>query len=353
MLGGGDSSNLRVYGLRAPVPDVSCRRMLWLFVLRGFGWAGCRTLPGPPSAGSGRLPAAPGGPPRLPTARVSGSCPRLVVPRSCDDTSGYRARADAVPGRHPAHGEGGAGMTGQAFWEEPAETHLRATPIELVLPFHVIGDLGEGHPAKRTLILRGGGAAIAKYAPAGEQDLLQQARNEVAAWRLLRALDWTDLGVTTVLREIQLEGEGTVLAAVQTALAGQTQHPCPGPETFAPRDALRAAVFDVLIGNNDREGNWFGLGEADPLRLKLYDHGHSFGLHGRAVRSAFVTQHDGDVLPRPVTKALQALTDTTLNALTDYLPQVAIHDIARRRDRLLQSNTFGPDDHEQQDPREP
>jgi hypothetical protein len=213
------------------------------------------------------------------------------------------------------------------------EAQLRTATILETLPAADHDDPHSGHPAKLVLALAGGGQALAKLVPPGVADLRQQARNEVAAWQLLCLLGWGDVGVATVLRDVPVHGQGRLPAAVQTMLTGDDLELCPDPSGLHVADTRRAAVFDVLISNTDREGNWFGLGS--PQRLRLIDHGHSFGIHGTMVQSIFASLHADEQLDPSHYAALQTLTEQALARLSPLLPRVALASVCARRHKLL------------------
>jgi hypothetical protein len=213
------------------------------------------------------------------------------------------------------------------------ETRLLTATILETMPAADHDDPHSGHPAKLVLVLADGGQALAKLVPPGAADLRQQARNEVAAWRLLCLLGWGDIGVATVLRHVAVPGQGRLPAAVQTMLTGEDLGLCPDPSRLHLADTRRAATFDVLITNTDREGNWFGQGS--PQRLRLIDHGHSFGVHGTMVQSIFVSLHADEQLDPSHYAALRTLTEQGLAQLSPLLPRAALASLNARRHKLL------------------
>ena len=217
------------------------------------------------------------------------------------------------------------------------EEHLLTAPIELARDFHLKADPGGGHASKVTLLLEGGTTALAKYAPPGDLNLLTQAKQEVGAWHVLVMLGWPDLGAATVLRRIEVPGQGEVSAAILPVFSPDLWIPAPLPETLDQDQTFRAAIFDFLILNADRSGhNWLGLlADLPPHRLKLYDHGHCFGLHVPQVSSTFVAHHTGQQIPEHHREALKGLSDDRLGQLAPYLDTAAITSIGTRRDELL------------------
>lgn len=217
------------------------------------------------------------------------------------------------------------------------EQVLLSAPIEDVLAFHITADPGGGHAMKRTLILEGGITVMAKCAPAGDLNQYAQAQQEVAAWKLLRALGWQHLAAATVLRQFDDPSEGRVSAAVQVVWPEALLTKAPPVSSLDPDDTYRAAAFDFLILNCDRGGhNWFGLQDGrGGLQLKLYDHGHCFGLHGPNVSSEFVTQHAGEPLPPDISDALEALTASSLATVLEHLDESKIEGILSRRSEIV------------------
>lgn len=215
---------------------------------------------------------------------------------------------------------------------------MRTGVVEIVRGFHLSPpDPGGGHPAKFSVMLEGGQTCLAKAAPAGDLNQLQQARHEVAAWELLKLLDWQDLGATTVLRNLALPGLGVVPAALQTVWPSEMCVHAPEPTQLDDDATFRAAIFDLLIMNSDRGGhNWLGLSDGSGgLRLKLFDHGHCFGLHGNIVGSSFVVKHVGQALVEDHRHAMEALSDSNIGALSPLLAPAQLRDLAERRNHLL------------------
>ena len=223
--------------------------------------------------------------------------------------------------------------------QDAAERHLLTAPIEIVRSFIITSDPGGGHPTKRTLLLSGGQTVVAKCAPPGDLNQLQQAKHEVAAWKLLRLLGWQDLGATTVLRTFEDPVLGMVTAALQTAWPSEMFDAAPAPASLPQDQTFRAAIFDFLILNCDRGGhNWFGLKTDCAVgRLKLFDHGHCFGLHAAQVSSTFVAHHAGQDLPDDCRQALRGLTSDRLAELRGLLETDVIDGMARRCAELLTS----------------
>jgi hypothetical protein len=105
-------------------------------------------------------------------------------------------------------------------------------------------------------------------------------QNEAGAWEVAKLVGMDDLVAPTVVREVSIKGKGTV-GSLQAFVAGKDAGRSPDRDRFnGNRDLQRAAMFDFVIGNQDRHpGNW-RLREDG--RLGLIDHGLSFGETKRA-----------------------------------------------------------------------
>lgn len=234
----------------------------------------------------------------------------------------------------------GALDAGVAATLAAAEQHMLTAPIEMVRSFHLRpADPGGGHQAKYSVALSGGQVCLAKAAPPGDLNQLAQTRHEVAAWELLKALGWADLGATTVLREIDLAGVGLVPAALQTAWPSEMCVNAPDISCMPSEVTFRAAIFDYVILNSDRGGhNWLGLDDgAGAVRLKLFDHGHCFGLHGGEVSSNFVSKHMGDPLADADRTALRHARTSGLPRVIPHVAADAVEALTARMDKLLES----------------
>jgi hypothetical protein len=114
------------------------------------------------------------------------------------------------------------------------------------------------------------------------------SEREAAAWEVAKLGGADDLVAPTVVREINGK-KGSLQAFVpnaKTAYAvvakggaegfARSYGVTPGQEDRATDDLQRAAMFDYIIGNQDRhQGNW--MVSDDDGRIKLIDHGLSFG----------------------------------------------------------------------------
>jgi hypothetical protein len=105
------------------------------------------------------------------------------------------------------------------------------------------------------------------------------AEREAGAWEVAKIVGMDDLVVPTVIREI--DGENGSLSLFVDGLVAKDARlteQYDGPEGLA-----RAAMFDFVIGNEDRhKGNWLVTTEdSGETRLRLIDHGLSFPDQGR------------------------------------------------------------------------
>ena len=160
-------------------------------------------------------------------------------------------------------------------------------------------------------------------------------RAEVAAWRVLRALEWTELMAATVLRRLAIDEQRLVDASLQVAWPDYSW--CPSPEVLDEDDILRAAVFDVVVGVTDRkDNNWLGVGpEGGPQRLKLIDHGHAFDFPGRAFASTFFELKEWEALDEKVVTALRRVGDDGPElGLGELLSDAQIRALRARADGL-------------------
>lgn len=197
-----------------------------------------------------------------------------------------------------------------AYAAEALERYLIDAPVDHIRPL----DGGGGHPRKMTLILRGGTGVAAKL---GDSDqMMKQARREVAAWRLAVELGLSHLVAATVIRRIpsldgsaagELEGSAQILwPRFETALeAGITPELCDADVSWP------VAIFDLLIANTDRkEDNW---GTIDGLpRVVLIDHGHAF--EAADSHSLFVDRHREEPVPHTLLEQVEAFEANRSNS---------------------------------------
>lgn len=168
---------------------------------------------------------------------------------------------------------------------------------------------GGGHPESFAALLAGGLGLLAK--PKLDEDATMAGR-EVAAWRVARALGWSDLVAATVSRELMSPiRDFEVEASVQIIWAMNTVGG--PPDQFSEEDTWRAAVFDALIRHTDRHGNNYLAVPRDatlgPQRLKLVDHGHAFDLQRPLAESVctFYWPRRGEQIPSVYLDAVRGL----------------------------------------------
>jgi hypothetical protein len=185
---------------------------------------------------------------------------------------------------------------------------------------------GGGHPNKFCVTFEDGSQAIVKPAVHGDPNTQRMASNEVAAWIVAAALGWNDLVAETVLRSIPGPDGLVVEASVQVMWSSDPEHHTqvvPPVSSFSEREALRAAAFDVLIGQQDRSGNnWIGTTDSNgSMQLRLVDNGHAFGYpqEGVAVQSAWTDAHRGQSLPSGIVDALVVLQTANIRPRLEEL----------------------------------
>ena len=127
--------------------------------------------------------------------------------------------------------------------------------------------------------------------------------NEAIAWRVAQVLGppWDHLVAPCVLREI--EGRPGSFVRAAEGEKGRVDAPL-----LARRQAQAAALFDALIGQQDRHGGNFRFDEALP-QLTLYDHGYTFPPMGGLLAQSFLVDARNGGLISP------ALEDWELDAL--------------------------------------
>jgi hypothetical protein len=117
--------------------------------------------------------------------------------------------------------------------------------------------------------LEGSERNAAQYGHTGISVLL----NDVAAWLVARGLGFEDLVKGVVLRPVALErvGIGTLQAWHEGEPSGSGWEAC--------AQVRRAALFDALIGQQDRNGTNFNY-DPDADELGLFDNSYSFAQPG-------------------------------------------------------------------------
>ena len=190
------------------------------------------------------------------------------------------------------------------------EEYLAAAAIDL----HANFEGGGGHANKQLVLVRGGFGAVAKLAT--DDQTRRQARSEVAAYAVARALGWDDLVPVTVYRTVP-SPSGDVEASVQilwpsfkTAAELGIDH-----TSVAETDSWRVAILDVLLMNSDRNAsNW---GQVAQTRIALIDHGHALIGGQPGLGSDFATSRLGHEIPAPMKEALERLTSSGGGQLRD------------------------------------
>ena len=151
--------------------------------------------------------------------------------------------------------------------------------------------LSGAHGQKRLLLLEGGIPALAKP-EAGIADGGRAIIREVAAWLFSRELNIANMVACTVMRDdVPLAQGGIGRASVQAVWHGPFIPDLPGP--FPETDKRKAAMFDTVIAHSDRGHNWLAVPDnTGEYRLKLIDHGYSFGFQG-GLNSTFAQEFRG------------------------------------------------------------
>jgi hypothetical protein len=193
----------------------------------------------------------------------------------------------------------------------------------------------QGASRNYLLILEGGVGVLAK--PEDENDP-QFVHREVAAWEVSRLLGWEDMVSATVLRTIpSFLGTTQVTASVQVLWPDNQPDVDPG---FSDRDIWRAAAFDAVVLQTDRDGhNWLAVLARDQNpSLKLVDHAYAFGLGVSEPSSTFFTARHGQPLPVSVSADLRTLVQGLAGSpISNLLGQAATDAIRDRTQALLGS----------------
>lgn len=146
-------------------------------------------------------------------------------------------------------------------------------------------NLGGGISETYLVNLEGGGKAVWKPAagehpgkvretiPAGKGNC---AKAEAGAWEVAKQVGMEDMVGACVLREVTghggAGGKGAMMQYHKGVDAARSQDPFDGRT-----DRARAAIFDHMIDNQDRhQGNW-RTNDGLPTKIRLIDHGYSFG----------------------------------------------------------------------------
>jgi hypothetical protein len=214
-------------------------------------------------------------------------------------------------------------------WKEPPMEGLDELE-EYLATAKILSSMGPvepgAHPEKQRFLLAGGVQVMAK--PAVDPNFEAAVRHEAAGWQIAKALGYTNLMATTVLREApRLSTGDPVLSSIQIVWPDPPDGSlfCASPDVFPEEDRWQAAVFDAVVLHSDRKpsNNWLAVpapgGERQP-RLKLIDTGYAFAEGGPEPSSTFYDAHRGDNLPDHAMDGLQNLVENwpaPLNELLD------------------------------------
>lgn len=219
---------------------------------------------------------------------------------------------------------------------EDYEQRLREGHIEEV----VVPTIAGAHPDKCHVRLSTGETMICKPAPPDPSGL-RYAKNEVAAFRLLRDLGWADLIAVTVWRSVDVPGRGPVMSACQPLWEGAEDN-TPVAQ-LAATDTTRAAVFDHLICQADRGGhNWLSVLGPTGRSLKLYDHAYAFETHGLNAASDFTRLHAGQPLTDEVRSALERLVAVGVSEATREMLDDDVADRLVERAKAILASGVSP-----------
>lgn len=142
---------------------------------------------------------------------------------------------------------------------------------------------------------------------------LRAAINDVNAYRMAKALgsEYARMVPETVIRDVY----GSI-GTFQREVESTTELPDFDEDPALRQDVRRAAIFDFVIGNQDRHEENFlytksGEGEGDRLRIKLIDNSFSFPSEAAPVNMTVFTDNDGaDILhPSEIVLAEKDLDD--------------------------------------------
>jgi len=180
--------------------------------------------------------------------------------------------------------------------------------------------------------LEGGVAVVAKYD--GPHVNVNQ---ELAAWRLARLLEWTDLVAATVRADFQpTPGQPMQSAVLQVAWAPREVGT--DPANFPDDKIWRAGIFDAIVLHGDRHpGNWLGSPPPEPgiqSHLRLIDHGIGWGTGG-APNSPFYLARRDQPIPAELAGRGQVARDHLADADLEALLGKAVSDGIEARMTLL------------------
>lgn len=155
--------------------------------------------------------------------------------------------------------------------------------------------------------------------------------HEVASWRVARAMGepWSSIVPTTVLREARGQDLGSFSAAMS------------GAEGSQHRDLHEAAaVFDALVGQQDRHSmNYLNDPTGGP-GLALIDHGFTFARPGDFCNASdFIDSRVSPDLTVHERQGIQRLmSDPDLGGIAAFLDQDRADALRRRATAMLQTN---------------
>lgn len=200
------------------------------------------------------------------------------------------------------------------------------------------------HHGKQSIVFDGGVQAIAK--PLGGcltgEWLI---RCEAGAWTAAKTLGWPDLVPVTILRTLPILSSDCGIF--------DAHHPCSvqlqigdfivghWSNDFDPDAVLRAAVFDYILGQSDRESrNWLTISRRHNVpRFLLHDNGFAClpPARGRVFASRFFTEAEGRELPDSLLAAVEGfLQRVDYSELADTLPPLTYNGVVGRARYLLE-----------------
>jgi hypothetical protein len=168
---------------------------------------------------------------------------------------------------------------------------------------------------------------------------------EIAAWRLARALGspFEELVPTTVARFLgQFDSHAPGALSIRRPGIDST----PAPLNDAPDQVSTAALFDGLIGQQDRNGHNF-LWDAHSGRLSLIDHGFSLARPGDLTNETFFVKHRWNTgagrLTAAERAALQAIReDSDLFGLDSWIEPERVAALRGRAERMSAADSILP-----------
>ena len=171
----------------------------------------------------------------------------------------------------------------------------------------------------------------------------KDAEREVAAWQVAKLAGLEDICPPVVIRTID-GNRGSLMKFWDGKVAGALGR----PEAWdGEKDLHRAAMFDYVIGNEDRHmGNWL-VGNG---KLQLIDHGLAFpdrgefdyaGRHSNIKIMREVVFRDSAISVKEIGKSFVDNKDKILDALKEVgLPQAAIDGVGSRIDRIKRKDSW-------------